>query len=169
MYTSNGVCIYLFIYISSVIPIPGFHPSWKLPTPYLLPWLLWGCSSTRPLTRTSLTSIPLHWGIYQAFIGPGTSPPIDVWQGLCYICSGSHVYSLVCGLVPGSSEGSGWLILFSYGVANPFSSFSPFSNYSIGDPTPSAMVGCEYLTLLVRFWQSLSGDSCIRLLSASIS
>jgi hypothetical protein len=25
--------------------------------------------------------IHLHWGIYQAFIGPRTSPPIDIWQG----------------------------------------------------------------------------------------
>ena len=24
---------------------------------------------------------PLHWSIYQAFIGPRTSPPIDAWQG----------------------------------------------------------------------------------------
>ena len=31
---------------------------------------------------------------------------------LCYICSWSHVYSLFGGLVPGSSGGSGWLILF---------------------------------------------------------
>jgi hypothetical protein len=25
--------------------------------------------------------IPLHWGIYWAFIGPRTSPPTDAWQG----------------------------------------------------------------------------------------
>jgi hypothetical protein len=40
----------------------------------------------------------------------------------CYICSWSHgslhVYSLVCGLVPGGSGVSGWLILLFYGVAN---------------------------------------------------
>jgi hypothetical protein len=33
---------------------------------------------------------------------------------LCYICSWSHVYSFVDGLVPGSSEGSGWLILLFF-------------------------------------------------------
>jgi hypothetical protein len=37
---------------------------------------------------------------------------------LCYICSWSHgslhVYSLVGGLVPGSSWGSGWLILLFF-------------------------------------------------------
>ena len=43
------------------------------------------------------------------------------------------MYSLVVGLVPGSFVGSGWLIFYSsYGVANPFSSFSPFSTPSFG-------------------------------------
>jgi hypothetical protein len=32
----------------------------------------------------------------------------------------------------------------SYEVANPFSSFSPFSNSSIGDPMLSRIVGCEH-------------------------
>ena len=32
-------------------------------------------------TPTSVPLIPLHWNIYQAFIGPRTSPPIDAWQG----------------------------------------------------------------------------------------
>jgi hypothetical protein len=52
---------------------------------------------------------------------------------LLYICDWSygslHVSSLVDDLVPGES---GWLILFSLWVANPFSSFIPFSNSSIG-------------------------------------
>jgi hypothetical protein len=74
-----------------------------------------------PLTHSlppQLPSIPLHWGI---------NPPKD--QGvalplmpdktiLCYICSSSHeslhVYSSVDCLVHGSSEGSGWLILFFF-------------------------------------------------------
>ena len=33
---------------------------------------------------------------------------------LCYTCSRSHVYSLVGGLVPGSSGRSGWLILLFF-------------------------------------------------------
>jgi hypothetical protein len=36
---------------------------------------------THPPTPTSPPSIALHWSIYQAFIGPRTSPPIDAWQG----------------------------------------------------------------------------------------
>ena len=72
---------------------------------------------------------------------------------LCYICNWSHasphVYSFVGGLVPGSSGGSdvGWYCCSSYGVANPLSSFSPFSNSSIGDTILSPMVGCKHVTL----------------------
>lgn len=70
-----------FIYISNVIPFPGFPPSWKHPIPSSLPLLLWGYSFTHPLTPTSLPLIPLHWGIYRAFVRPRTTPPIDAWQG----------------------------------------------------------------------------------------
>ena len=51
---------------------------------------------------------------------------------LCYMCSWSHVYSFVDGLVPGSSRGSGWLILmfFLWGCKY-LHFFSPFSNSSI--------------------------------------
>jgi hypothetical protein len=60
---------------------------------------------------------------------------------LCYICSWSHVYSFVDGLVPGSSGGSGWLILlfFLWGC-KPLQLHSPFSNSSTVDPTLSPMV-----------------------------
>ena len=75
---------------------------------------------------------------------------------LCIICSWSHrslhVYSLVGGLVPGSSRGLlGWYYCSSHRVANFFSSFSPFSNFSIGDTIRdtvlSPVVGCEPLPL----------------------
>jgi hypothetical protein len=54
------------------------------------------------------------------------------------------VYSLVGSLVPGSSGGSGWLILLILRVGNPFSSFSPAANSSIGVLILSPMVGCEH-------------------------
>ena len=97
-----------FIYISNVIPFPGF-PSKNPLCPPVFP-----CSPTHLLLLPCPGS-PLHWDI---------KPPQD--QGpllslmsnkviLRYICSWSHgslqVYSLVGGLVPGSSEGSGWFIL----------------------------------------------------------
>ena len=76
---------------------------------------------------------------------------------LCYICSWNHgllhAYSLIGGLVPGSSAvvvvGG---ILFGcycslYRVAKPFCSISPFSNSSIEDPVLSPKSGCEQLPL----------------------
>jgi hypothetical protein len=72
---------------------------------------------------------------------------------LCYMCSCSHgslhVYSLADGLVPvwfGWEKGDlvGWYCCSSYGVANPFSYFSPFSNSLIGDPVLSPVVACEH-------------------------
>jgi hypothetical protein len=54
-----------------------------------------------------------------------------------------HVYSLVGGLVPGSSGEVmvGLYYCSSYGAANPFSFLSYFSSSSIGDPVLSTMFG----------------------------
>jgi hypothetical protein len=69
---------------------------------------------------------------------------------LCYIWrwgrGALHVYYLVGGLGPGSSGGGclvSWYCCFSYGSANCFSSFSPFSNSSIGDPVLSSALGFQ--------------------------
>ena len=43
----------------------------------------------------------------------------------------------------------------SYGVAKPFSSFSPFSNSSIGDSVLSPKVGCEHPPLYQALAQPL--------------
>jgi hypothetical protein len=57
---------------------------------------------------------------------------------LCYIWSWSHRSLHVVGLVPGNSWNYvGWDSCSSYGVANPFSSFSPFSNSSMGSRAQS--------------------------------
>jgi hypothetical protein len=45
---------------------------------------------------------------------------------LCYICRRSHVFSLFGGLVPGSSGGSGWLI-----IVLPMGLHSLMSRYSL--------------------------------------
>jgi hypothetical protein len=78
---------------------------------------------------------------------------------LCFMCSCSHgslhVYSLIGGLVPGSSGWGdclvSWYCCSSYGVANPFSYFSPLSDSSIGDPIGdlvlSPMFECMYQPL----------------------
>ena len=54
---------------------------------------------------------------------------------------------------------------FSYGAANPFSSLGPFSSSSIGDQSNGYLWAST--SVFVWHWQSLSGDSYIRLVSAS--
>jgi hypothetical protein len=51
------------------------------------------------------------------------------------------VFTLVGGLVPGSSGGTGCAF---YGAANPFSSLGTFSRSFIEDPVLSPMDGCEH-------------------------
>jgi hypothetical protein len=104
-----------FIYISSVIPFPGFPLSPKHPTTSSLTCFYEGVPpSTHPPAPTSPSSIPLYWGIYGLFKRPRTFPSIDDKAILCYICSWSHAYSFADSLVPGSSAGSGWLILLFF-------------------------------------------------------
>jgi hypothetical protein len=57
----------------------------------------------------------------------------------------------------------------SYGAADPFSSFGPFSSSSIGvrPCIPSNGWLRTSISVFVRHWQSLSGDSYIRILSSS--
>ena len=69
-----------FIYISNVMPFPVSPPP-ENTLSHPLPLLLWGGSSTHPPTPMSPPFIPVHWGIYQIFIGPRTSPTIGAWQG----------------------------------------------------------------------------------------
>ena len=105
------------------------------------------------------TGIALHWGIDPSQdLGP-LLPLMCNKAILCCICSWSHgsLYVEVLGVLVGSYCCS------SYGVAKPF---NPFSSFSTGDPVLSPMTGCKHPSLC-RHWQNLSGDSCIRLLSAS--
>jgi hypothetical protein len=71
--------------------------------------------------------------------------------------------SLVDGLVPGSSGGVlvGSYCCSSYGAANPFSSYSSFSNSSIGDSVISSLVGCEHLPLYMSGSGRASQESAI--------
>jgi hypothetical protein len=74
----------LFYWIFSLFIFQMFPLSWsprhqKSPTPSSFPLLLWGCSPA--YLPTCPSSIPLHWGVYWAIIGPRPSSPIDAWQG----------------------------------------------------------------------------------------
>jgi hypothetical protein len=83
---------------------------------------------------------------------------------LCYKCDWSHgsihVYSLVGGLVPGSSGVSCWLILlfFLWGC-KPFKLLSPLSISSIGVPVLSP--GFEHLTLCLSGSGTASQETAI--------
>ena len=88
-----------FMYISNVIPVPGFHPENPLssPTPF---------SPTQPLLLPR-HGIRLYWGIEPL---QDQAPLLSLMSDkaiLCYLCGLSHgslhVYSLVGGLAPGSS------------------------------------------------------------------
>jgi hypothetical protein len=101
----------------SPFPVSSLQTLYPLPLPLLLPLLLWGCSPTHPLTPILL---PLHSPTleHQAFTGRPLLPLMPDKDILCYICS--------------------WI------YANPFSSFSPFPNSSIGVPVLSPMFGCQH-------------------------
>jgi hypothetical protein len=97
-----------FIYISNVIPFPGFpseNPLSHPPSP---------CSPTYPLPLPC-PGIPLHWSIKPSQNQGPLLPLMPNKAVLCYICSWSHgslhVYSFVGSLVPGSSWGTGWFVL----------------------------------------------------------
>jgi hypothetical protein len=118
------------------------------------------------------TNILLYWGIKPP---QDQGPPLPLMRDkaiLCCICSWSHgslhVYSLVGGLVPGSSEGSAWLtLLFFLWDCKLLQSFLYLLHWvpcvqSDGWLQTSASVW-------VRLWQRLSGDNHTRLLSASAS
>ena len=83
---------------------------------------------------------------YQPSQDHGPLLPLKPYKAIvCFICNQSHgflhVYSLFGCLVPRSSESSGWLLCFSsYEVANPFSSFHPFSNTSMRKSMLNTMV-----------------------------
>jgi hypothetical protein len=131
-------------YLLSLVPpwVPLSHPPsiasmrvFPLPTHSVLP---------------PYTGIPLHWGIMPSQDQESLLPLMPNKAILCYICDWSHrylhVYSLVGGLVSGSSGG---LVDYcsSPGAANPLILFSTFSNSSIGHPVPTLMISCESLPL----------------------
>ena len=112
------------------------HPKTPYPiTPYFY-------EGVPPPTHTHLLPCPglfLHWGIKHSQDQGPLLPLVSDQAILCYIFDWSygslHVYSLVGGLVPGSSGRFGWFIfLFLLWGCKPFGSFSPFSNFFTGDP-----------------------------------
>jgi hypothetical protein len=119
---------------------------------------------------THSTSLPWHSPVmgHGTFPGSRNSPPVDVQQGDLLLHMQLELWVLPClllvsGLLPGSSEWSGWLILLLFlWVANHLSSFSPFSNYSFGNPVPLSLeVGSEHLLLYLSGFGRASQEMAI--------
>jgi hypothetical protein len=138
-------------------------PTLKTPIPYPLPLL------NNPPTPASLSWHSPTLGPW-AFTGPRASPLIDVQQGhtLIHMCLKPWVPAYVL-FGWWFSHWELWWVLFgsyccsSYGPAKPFSSLCPFSSSSIGSVKWLRASSSRF----VRLWQIHSGDSYIRLLSAS--
>jgi hypothetical protein len=98
--------VILFICISNVVPFPVYPLQLPIssPLPFAYKRVLPG-----PPTHSYLMALASPCPVLGL---PLTMMPDNAV--LCYICSGSHepthVYSLIGGLVPGSSRVSGWLI-----------------------------------------------------------
>jgi hypothetical protein len=94
-------------------------------------------------------SILLCWGIKPS---QDQGPPLPLMPDkaiLCYICCWSHgslhVYSLVDGLVPGSSEGSvWWILLFFLRGCKPFQLLQSFPYLLHWGPCAQTMIGCKH-------------------------
>ena len=146
-YPNNNFYLY-FYWIFSLFTFQMFSHFQVSPleTPYSIPppQPLWGCSSAHPLP-SSRPGIPLHWGIDHPQAQGPLLPPMFFKAILCHICGQRRgllrVYSLVGGPVPRGL--ACWHCCSLHGAANPFSSFSPISNSSTGDPELSPKVGCK--------------------------
>jgi hypothetical protein len=92
---------------------------------------------------------------------------------LFYICSWSHVYSFVDGIVPGNSGGGVvWLIdivVLPIGLQTPSNPSVPSLIPLLGTPCSVQWLAANIASVFVMIWPGLSGDSHIRLLSACTS
>jgi hypothetical protein len=145
---------------------PLQNPPIPSPLPLLLP-------SPTHLLPPPHPRIPLHWGIKLSQDQGLLFPLMPDKAILCYICGWSHeslhVYSLVGGLVPGRSRVSGWLILlfFLWGckLLQLLHSFLELLHWG---PCAQSNGWLQASTsVFVKLWQSLPGNSYIRLLLGS--
>jgi hypothetical protein len=106
-----------FIYISNVIPFPGFPSGNPYPIP-TSPASMRVLPPANHLLLPPLCGISLHWGIKPSQ-DQGLLLPLLPDKAIIYYIHGwshgsLHVYAFIGGLVPESSGGSGWLILFFF-------------------------------------------------------
>jgi hypothetical protein len=110
--------VILFIYISNVISFPSIPSAKPLPLPCFYESVSPPTHPTNHPLLPHCPCIPLHWGIKPSQDQGSLLPLMSNKAILCHICGWIHgflfVYSLVGGLVPGSSGVSGWLILLFF-------------------------------------------------------
>jgi hypothetical protein len=101
-----------------------------------------------PTTHSHLQpSIPLHWGIWRLHRTKDLSFHSCLTRPFFATYTAGALYSLVDGLAPRSSGGSGWLILLLFlWDCKPLHLLWSF-NSSTGDLVLSPMVCCEHLPL----------------------
>jgi len=157
--------LFYFLVMLNVFPFPVAPPL----TP---PCLSEGAPpTTHGLMVPQHPSIPLPW-VIKPLQDQGAPLPVMPDKAIfCYTSSWSHgsphVYSLVSGLVPGSSRVCGWLILlFFLWVAKPFSSFSSCPNLSREVRMLIPMFGCVHPHLYFgrASWETAIPCSCQQVL-----
>jgi hypothetical protein len=179
-------CMYLFIYIRYFLYLHfKCYPLFKsplgkplIPSPLPLPHEGALLPPTYPPTPAFLLWHSPTLG-HQTLTGPRAIPLTDVQQGhhLPHMQFEPRVLPCILfgwwsSLSPGtSSVVASWHCCSPQGASNPLSSFSPFSNSSIWDPALSPVTVRERAStsVFIKRWQSLSGDSHFRLLSAILS
>ena len=111
--------LYFFNWIFSLfifqMSSPFLVPPSKNTVPLPLPTTPYPCSPTHPLPLSG-PGIPLHWSIQPSQDKGPLLPLMSNQAILCCMCSWSHeshhLCSLVGGVVPGSSAGTGQFMLF---------------------------------------------------------
>jgi hypothetical protein len=144
------------------------------PIPFSLPPPIWGCSPTH-LLPSSQPSTLLHWGIEHPQAWGSLLPLMSNKAILCHICSRSH-------RATGPSMRTLWLVVQFPPTPKELTLLLPpgsckhpqilQSLLQFLSPRPCTQSNGWLqvsASIFVRLWQSLSGDSHIRLPSSSTS
>ena len=164
-----------FYWIVSLFTFQMFSPFQNPPIPFPPPPALWECSPTHPLL-SSRSGIPLHWGIKCSQAQGPLFPLMSNKAILCHICCWNYGSAT---LVGDPDPGSSTLCVGVWPidtVAPPMRLQTLSAPVVLSPTAPSGTLNSVQwlaasirLLCFVRLWQSLSGDSYLRLLSASTS
>jgi hypothetical protein len=159
---------FLFYWVFSLLKFQMLSP-FSVPSHLPFPWFHEGVPPLIQPLPLPPPQIPLHWGIYQAFTGSRTSPPIVAWQGHPFL----HVQLEPCiRLCWWLSPWELWGIWLTDIVVLPMELQTP-STPSVLSLIPILGIphSVQWLAANIRFCicKAFSADSHIRLLSACTS